>query len=273
MDDWRTSVVMAVYYKIEPEHFRRALESMVSQTLPPDELIVVEDGALGPELHAVLDEFSKSQVPLVRVALPENRGSAIAAQAGVEVARYPWIVRMDADDIALPDRLDRQMGVVRGGDVDVVGSAMLEFDGDESRVVGTRVLPEQHEAIARYARINSPVNNPTAVIRRSALNDAGGYRPVHLMEDYDLFARLLAKGARFYNIAEPLLLFRAGDAMFRRRTTKGMLRAERTMQRNLVRYGLVSRPRAAANIVIRSLFRALPASLLKRAYGALFHRG
>jgi glycosyltransferase involved in cell wall biosynthesis len=272
MDDFRTSVVMAVYHRVEPEHFELALESMAAQTLPADEIIVVEDGPLGQELLAVLDGFEARDVPLVRVALPENRGSAIAAQAGVEVARHPWIVRMDSDDISVPHRLEAQMAVIRAGGVDVVGSSMREFDGDASTVIGTRSLPLEHDAIARYAKLNSPVNNPSAVIRRAHLEAVGGYRPVPFMEDYDVFARLLAHGSVFRNLAEPLVLFRAGEAMFSRRAAPGMLRAERLMQRNLVSYGLVSRPRSWANLLARSAFRALPRQALRRTYRALFYR-
>lgn len=272
MDDWRTSVLMAVYHRVEPEHFGRALESMFAQTVPADEIIVVEDGPLGAPLLEVLAAYEGREVPLVRVALPENRGSAIAAQAGLEVARYPWIVRMDSDDISVPHRLETQMAVIREGGVDVVGSAMSEFDGDESNLVGTRTLPLEHDAIARYARINSPVNNPSAVIRREHLVAVGGYRPVPFMEDYDVFARLLAHGSVFRNLAEPLVLFRAGEAMFSRRAAKGMFAAERQMQRNLVAYRLVSRPRSWVNLATRSAFRALPREALRRTYRALFYR-
>lgn len=272
MDDWRTSVVMAVYHRVDPEHFARALASMFDQTLRPDEVIVVEDGPLGEPLLEVLDGFGGRDVPLVRVALPENRGSAIAAQAGLEVARHPWIVRMDADDISVPHRLQTQLDALREGGIDVIGSAMREFDGDETTLVGTRSLPLEHDAIARYAKLNSPVNNPSAVIRREHLVAVGGYRPVPFMEDYDVFARLLAHGSVFRNLAEPLVLFRAGEAMFSRRAAPGMFRAERQMQRNLVAYRLVSRPRSWANLLARSAFRALPRQALRRTYGALFYR-
>ena len=272
MDDWRTSVLMAVYHRVDPEHFAKALESMFAQTLAPDEVIVVEDGPLGEPLLEVLDRFGDRGIPLVRVALPENRGSAIAGQAGLEVARYPWIVRMDSDDISVPHRLQTQMAALRAGGVDVIGSAMSEFDGDETRLVGIRSLPLEHEAIARYAKLNNPVNNPSAVIRRDHLVAVGGYRHVPFMEDYDVFARLLAHGSVFRNLAEPLVLFRAGEAMLSRRAAPGMFRAEQQMQRNLVSYGLVSRPRSWANLVARSAFRALPRQALRQTYGALFYR-
>lgn len=272
MDDWRTSVLMSVYHRADPSDFSRALESICDQTLPPDEVVVVEDGPLGPALEAVLDAHPGDEVPLVRVRLPENRGLAAALQQGLSATAHPWIVRMDADDVALPHRIETQMTAIKQGDIDVLGSSMLEFEGDTDHIVGTRSLPLRHDAISSYARINNPVNHPTAVLRRAAVEAVGGYRSVHHMEDYDLFARLLAAGYQFRNLAEPLLLFRSGEAMFDRRSARGMFRAEQQMQRHLVAYRLVSRPRSWANLLARSAFRALPRRALRRTYGALFYR-
>jgi glycosyltransferase involved in cell wall biosynthesis len=272
VEDLRTSVLMSVYHRVDAGHFNLALASIFDQTRLPDEIVVVEDGPLTPELDGVLEAYSRSDIPLLRVPLPENRGLAAALQRGLSATRHPWIVRMDADDVALPHRIEAQMGAVARGDVDVVGAAMIEFNGQLDNHVGIRSLPLHHADIAKYARINNPINHPTAVIRRTALDAVGGYRSVHLMEDYDLFARLLTRGFRFRNLADPVLLFRSGDSMFRRRVGRGMFRAERQLQRNLVDYGLVNRRRAALNLVLRSAFRALPQSALRRAYRTLFYR-
>ena len=109
-------------------------------------------------------------------------------------------------------------------------------------------------------------------MRTTAVNEAGGYHEVHHMEDYDLWARLLSSGARFHNLPEALTLFRTSPAQFQRRTGRGMFAAERQMQRNLVSYGLVSRPRSWVNLVVRTAYRLLPTGLLTAAYGRLFHR-
>src|SRR5699024_6844073 len=147
-----------------------------------------------------------------------------------------------------------------------LGTAVAEFHVDPSEVVAVRSLPETHEKIAAYAKINSPVNNPSVMVRREAVERAGGYRDVHHMEDYDLYARLLSTGARFHNLPEPLTYFRTSPAQFERRTGRGMFAAERQMQRNLVAYGLVSRPRSWVNLVVRTAHRLLPTGLLTAAY-------
>ena len=121
--------------------------------------------------------------------------------------------------------------------------------------------------------MNSPVNNPSVMLRTRAVKEVGGYKDVHFMEDYDLYARLIADGWQVRNLPESLTDFQVTDAQFARRTGREMLAAEAKMQRNLVSYGLISRPRAAFNLAARTAYRALPTGLLRRVYAALFHRG
>jgi glycosyltransferase involved in cell wall biosynthesis len=266
------SVVLPVYAGADPDHLRRALESVFAQTHPADEVLVVEDGPLLPSHEQVLDELGHAQPSLRRVRLERNGGVAVATQAGVEAAGFPWIARMDADDIALPERFERQVAVVRRGDVDVVGTAMVEFGDDEQVDVGLRAMPSDHDAIVRRMRRNNPLNHPTVLFRRALALEVGGYRRLDHLEDYDLFARMWAAGARLENLPEPLLRYRADDAMFARRRQAGIHRAELRLQRNLHRYGLVSGPRMVVNVVARTGFRLLPEPLMRRAYRRLFHQ-
>jgi hypothetical protein len=92
------------------------------------------------------------------------------------------------------------------------------------------------------------------------------------MQDYDLFARMLVAGAVMMNLEEPLVLFRAGADMRRRRQAVGFARLEWLLQRSLHAYGLVSRPRMVINFVIRMAFRSLPAPLLRLAYARVLSR-
>lgn len=80
------------------------------------------------------------------------------------------------------------------------------------------------------------------MMRTDAVRRAGGYRDVHHMEDYDLFARALATGAHLHNLPEALTYFRVDDAQFDRRTGRDMLAAEARMQSNLVSYGMIGKP-------------------------------
>ncbi|AGS33838.1 glycosyl transferase family protein [Corynebacterium maris DSM 45190] len=266
------SALMTVYHRIDPAELAAALQSLTAQTRPADEVVIVEDGPIGDPLREIIDAFVAATDDARVVRLPENLGSGPASQAGLETILSDFTARLDADDVAHPERFATQLAYVEAHpETDVLGTAVAEFEhspGDGQKV---RALPETHEEIATYALINSPINNPSVMLRTERADRVGGYRDVPHMEDYDLYARLLADGARFHNLPEPLTYFRTSTSQFERRT-KGMFAAERQMQRNLVSYGLISRPRAVFNLVARTAYRLLPTGLLTRVYGALFHK-
>ena len=267
------AALITVYHRIVPEELSAALESLAAQTRPADEIVIVEDGPVGPQLRAVIDGFVEKHEEARTVVLARNQGAGPASAAGMATIDAELVGRLDADDIAAPERFARQLAWFEAHpDTDVLGTAVAEFHVDPSEIIAVRSLPETHEEITAYAKINSPVNNPSVMVRREAVERAGGYRDVHHMEDYDLYARLLSTGARFHNLPEPLTYFRTSPAQFERRTGRGMFAAERQMQRNLVAYGLVSRPRSWVNLVIRTAYRLLPTGLLTAAYARLFHR-
>ena len=92
---------------------------------------------------------------------------------------------------------------------------------DTDEIVGQRVPPTDPARIQRYARMHDPFNHPTVVYRRDAVLAAGGYGDLPLMEDYALFARMLQRGARAVNVAEPLVFYRVGAKAFKRRGGHG----------------------------------------------------
>ena len=273
------AVLMTVYHRVDPDHLDAALASLWAQTVPAGRVVLIGDGPLTAGLDAVIGRHLAAHPELEFHPQPVNRGSGPASQTGLGLIGEEWCARLDADDIAEPRRFETQLAVAdaAGGAsestaLDVIGTAMAEFDDDlGGDVIGIRSLPGTHDEIARYARVNSPVNNPSVMYRTARVKKVGGYRDAPYMEDYDLWARLLADGARFANLPEPLTRFRV-TGMLDRRRSKGILAAEKRMQATLVELGLVSRPRAAFNFVARSAFRALPTALLARTYRKLFHR-
>jgi hypothetical protein len=196
---------------------------------------------------------------------------ATALQAGIEATKCVWVARMDSDDIALPTRLAVQVQGLQDEGCDVLGTAVAEFVDDPGMVSGVRRLPEQHGAIARAMRTRNPINHPSVMFRRQLALDAGGYRDLPGLEDYDLWARMLVAGARFHNLPDVHLHFRAGPSMLGRRRARAVAVAEIKLQRNLRTYGLIGPGRALLNLMLRSGFRLLPRPLMSRAYSLLFH--
>jgi glycosyltransferase involved in cell wall biosynthesis len=270
MDDHEDlSVLLPVYAGVAAPHLAQALDSIAAQTLPAREVVVVEDGPLTLEQHAVLDEFADRTSGVVRVPLAVNGGAGVANQAGLEAATGAWIAKADADDVLMRHRFERQAEVLRETGADLCGAAMWEFEEDPERPVRLRRNPADHEAIARRMRFNNPINHPTVMYRRGLALEVGGYPTMRFMQDYDLFARLLAGGARMVNVDEPLVSFRSGDAMRRRRSARGYLALEWRLQRQLLSYGLVGPGRALGNLAVRGTFRLLPSRAIGHAYARL----
>ncbi|MDO4762294.1 MAG: glycosyltransferase [Corynebacterium sp.] len=265
--------LISVYQHSDPHELNQALTSLVNQTRPADSIIIVEDGPLTNALEQVLNQHIADNPTSRRIRLATNQGLGAALRAGLQHIDTEFVARLDTDDIAAPHRFETQLALFETHpELDVVGSAVAEFTDQPGDSTTIRALPETHDGIARYMKINNPINHPSVMMRVRAVKQAGGYRDVHFMEDYDLFARMLAGGSRFHNITEALTYLRVSDAQFARRTSKGMWRSEKTMQTNLVRYGIISKPRAIANFIIRSTYRLLPQQVLKKAYGILFHK-
>jgi glycosyltransferase involved in cell wall biosynthesis len=266
------TVLLPVHEGVSPEHLRLAMRSIREQSTRCTEFLVVEDGPLTAAHYEVIDDAKRRDPSLQRLRLPVNGGIAAALQAGLERATCPWVARMDADDVAAPYRLAIQSSVAATDAYDVIGSAMLEFESDPTEPTALRAGPLEHDQILREMRRSNPVNHPTVMFRRSAVLDAGGYRSLAGLEDYDLWARLASRGANFINVADPLVFFRVDDGLFRRRRGRAFVLAEIEMQRRLIGYGLIGRTRAAVNAAVRIGFRLLPPPLMRIAYAALRRR-
>ena len=267
------TVLMTTYAGTTVEQLERSIRSIREQTRPPDEFLVVVDGPVPPALDDALATAASAPGTLRVERLPRNVGSGLASARGLELATGDFVARHDSDDISLPHRLERQMAAVEERSLDLVGSAMLEFEGDPANVVGVRTNPRTHAQIAARMRLNNPINNPSVVFRRDLALDVGGYADLPYMQDYDLFARMLAAGARAENLAEPLVLFDAGDGMLARRGGWRMLPHEWTIQRRLRDAGTIGTALMVRNMVVRGAFRLMPPRLLKRVYAVLFRRG
>lgn len=255
------SVLLSLYYKENPDFLRQSLDSIFCQTMPPDEVILVEDGKLVPELYKVVEEFVSRNPNMKRVVLKGNRGLGKALNEGLKHCSYELVARMDTDDIAKPDRFEKQLKVFQEHpEVDVVGAWIDEFEEDTSHVVSVRRLPELHEDILFFAKKRNPINHPVVMFRKEAVLAVDGYQHFPLFEDYYLWVRMLMDGAKFYNIQEGLLYFRSSPDMFRRRGGLKYVGTEICFQNYLLRSHFISFSRYIQNVVIRGITRILPNS-------------
>ena len=213
------SVLISVYYREEAEYLVQSLNSIVNQTLAPNEIVLVEDGPLSQQLYGVIDKYGKQYEKIIkRIQLKKNFGLGRALNEGLKHCSNELVARMDTDDICFPDRFEKQVGfMTEHPEIDVCSSWIEEFEGDIINVKSLKQVPATHEEIAKYLIHRNPLNHPAVMFRKSAVESVGGYQHFPLFEDWYLWARMFVNGARFANIPEPLLHFRTSPQMFKRR--------------------------------------------------------
>lgn len=268
------SVLMSVYYKENPAYFRAAIQSMIDQTEKTDDFVLVCDGPLTDGLNEVVSwaENLLGQT-LTVVRLSENAGLGKALNKGLQYVKNELVARMDSDDISLPDRCAMQLKAFENHpEVSVMSGTVEEFDGDENAVTARRVLPQTHDEILRFARTRNPFNHPCVMFRKSAVMRAGGYRDMHLLEDYYLWVRMLSNGERGMNLASPLLRMRAGFGMYVRRGGAKYFLSQIRLFAYMKKCGMIGSFRFMRCVLIRAFSSLIPAKIRHFLYMKLLRK-
>lgn len=267
------SVLLSLYIKEQPSSLIQSLNSLFSQTLLPTEIVLVKDGPLTKELDTIVSDYERCYSILKVVALAQNQGLGRALNEGLKHCSYDLVARMDTDDIAKPNRFEKQVRVFNEHpEIDICSAWIDEFEGDLTHIISTRKLPETHNEIARYAQVRCPINHPVVMFRKKAVLEAGGYQHFPLFEDYYLWIRMLVNGAKFYNIQESLLYFRFSPAMFKRRGGWKYAMDELHFQSLLRQKKFISWSTYIKNVVIRLVTRLMPNRLRAFVYKKMLRK-
>lgn len=265
------SVLMSIYKNEDGDNFKKAIYSMINQTLPPNEIVLVEDGALTGGLYAVIEEIKKKYPKLITSVINEtNMGLGIALQKGLEVARNELVARMDTDDIANLERCKKQLEFLNKHlDISVVGGQIEEFIGVPSNVVGRREVPLTDMEIKKYIRKRCPFNHMTVMFRKSDIMKAGNYQDWFWNEDYYLWIRLLILGVKFANLPDVLVKVRTGPDMYQRRGGKEYFMSEKNIQKLMLENDIIGFPRYLFNVSERMILQVLMPNWLR---GIIFRK-
>lgn len=220
MQNSKYTVLMSVYYKEKPEYLSLSIESMLNQTVKPDEFIIVKDGPLTTELDEVINNFVTAYPKMFNIIVNEtNLGLGPALAKGIENSKNELIARMDSDDYVVSTRCERQLEKFREDPkLGMVGSYEAEFVDTVDNVISIHRVPSENDEIERFMHRRCSVLHPTVMYKKSAVLKSGNYQSVLLYEDYDLFARMVLEyHIKSYNIPEPLYYIRTSEDFFKRR--------------------------------------------------------
>lgn len=256
------SVVMSVYGKDKANWFAQALDSVVNQTVKPDEIVLVVDGPIPEPIVQVIHEYREScylQGILFReVRLAQNQGLGNALKIAVEQCSNEMIARMDSDDIAVLTRFETQLQIMaENPDIDIVGGDIEEFTGDIQNKIGKRRVPATDAEIKEYMKKRCPFNHMTVMYRKSAVLKAGGYRNLYWNEDYFLWIRMAWQGCKMANTGTVLVNVRVGTDMYKRRGGRKYFESELYLQRYMLKRRMICGIVFAENICKRFTVQVL----------------
>lgn len=257
------SVLMSVYIKEKPEYLDRALKSiLIEQTLIPKEVILVEDGPITVQLKEIIEKYKMEFPNIIKsIKLENNKGLGDALNVGLKKTSYDIVARMDADDISLPERFEKQYRFFIANNYDVIGTNILEFETNEYNIITLKKVPENHYEILKYAKFRCPINHPTVMFNKKAVLKSGSYEKMPGFEDYYLWVKMLKKGYRFYNIQEPLLKFRIGEEMIKRRGGLEYFKNEKALFKKFVEIEFLNYFQYFLSLSMRFPFRIVPENL------------
>lgn len=200
------SVIMSTYNEKELQ-LRLAIESILNQTYENLEFIIVLDNPENKEIQNILEEYSKKESKVKLIYNVYNIGLANSLNKAVEISKGKYIARMDADDISLRNRIEKQIRYLEENNLDVVATNRIDINENGDQLPLKSSLPKT-QRVNKLLPIGNFITHPTVLIRVEAFKAVNGYREFFCSQDYDLWLRFLSSGYKIGILDEALLYYR-----------------------------------------------------------------
>lgn len=267
------SVLMSVYYKETPNNLRTSIESMLNQSIKPDEIVIIKDGPLTIELNNILQKYQLNQ-NIKLIELKENVGLGRALKLGVESCSNQYIARMDTDDIAVLDRCEKQLRfLLENPDISVVGSFVAEFIEDPLEITSYRIVPVENQDIKQKIKYKNPMNHPTVMFKKDDVLLVGNYEDYQYCEDYFLWIKMIERGMKFHNIEEYLVKMRVSQETYFRRSGKKLFFSQKKLFDYMLNKKIINIFQYTYNLMIRFIVQlVIPNKLRRKIYNTLLRK-
>lgn len=273
------SVLMSLYYKEKTQNLRECMESLLTQTVLPTEIVIVEDGPLTEELDEVLAEYeskceSDATLPVIKlVKLEKNQGLGLALAEGMKHCTWNLVARMDTDDISAKKRFELQLKEFeKDPELDVLGGFIAEFSTDPEHLESTREVPLTQKEIYHYQRKRDALNHVSVMLKRDTVLAAGNYQSALLMEDSLLWANMIRHHAVMRNISDVLVYVRTGEDMLKRRGGLDYFRKYRMGRKQILATGTISRWDYLFTVLVQLAVCVMPLAMRRFVFQKLLRR-
>lgn len=219
MDTDRIAVIMSLYKNDSLDFVQLAVESILTQTCGQFDFYIQYDGYIPQDVDTYLSGLQDERIHIFRRG--ENKGLAYSLNELIDIVmgkKYEYIARMDADDISMPERFEKQVAFMDAHpETECLGTWAIEIKSDGSEFF-RKQMPETHDECWEQFMIRDCMIHPTVMFRRSYIEKAGIYSlDTYFGEDTMMWAQGFANGCKFANLPEYLFKFRLNDDFFNRR--------------------------------------------------------
>ncbi len=212
----KVSVVMSVFNA--EKYLKEAVESILNQTFHDFEFIIINDCSTDLS-SSILSDFANTDNRIVLLSNESNMGLTKSLNKGLDIAKGEYIARMDSDDISVSTRLEKQVLFLDQHPEYSFVSCIGQYIDENGTFEQLRKFPETNDEIYKMMPKVDAVMHPGVMFRRADIEKIGNYcEDFRVVQDYDLWFRGMAAGYKFYNIQEPLLLFRRNESYNKRKS-------------------------------------------------------
>ena len=224
----KISVIMSVYRE-KVLWLNKAIESVLEQTHANFEFIIVVDDPTRSDLVNRVSEYAKNDERIIVLINEKNEGLVYSLNRALKHVTSDYVIRMDADDISVKDRFEKQLIYLIDNKVDLVGSQVIFIDENGKKMFDTAgELHLSSKYIYKVLNFQNCIYHPSWMVKTSLYEKLNGYRNINYCEDFDFLLRAKNMGAQMANIAEPLVLYRYNNS--------GISRMNKATQRCITKY-------------------------------------
>lgn len=233
------SVLMGVYNEKNRKNVKKAINSILNQTYTNFEFIICDDGS-DFKFYEWLQEYCSQDERIHLLRNEKNKGLAATLNKCLKYAKGMYIARMDADDVAMPERFEKQISFLEENNKYAMVGCNVKMI-DEKGIWGERKLPEiPSESDFLYT---SPYVHPSIMMRRVILEELNGYEEsswAERAEDYELFMRLHAVGYKGYNMQDALFYYREDKSAYNKRKYRYRINESYIRYKGFKKLGILS---------------------------------
>ena len=211
------SVILPLYINVQLKTFQKSFQSILNQTLKPNEIILILDGPIKEEIKKFILKKKKTNKLIKILTFNKNHGLGYVLNKAVKECKYNIIARCDADDFSNKKRFQIQINFLKKNkNIDVLGSNVTEVKN--SKIISKKFMVKEDYEIKKQLLFRNPINHSSVMFKKNKVLKSGNYQKVQYFEDYYMWFAMVKKNCTFRNLPAFLVSMSVDDDFYKRRS-------------------------------------------------------